>query len=356
MNLKFVFINSRHVRCNVGGAVLLERFRGARNMCGRAACSLDPDNVGRACDYKDGTGKRRVTAWTKSDVEYVPSYNIGPKDVLPCLVAGSHFGQKDEMVLCAMMWSMIPPWHEGDYRKNSLSTHNARLENLHNSKLYAPSLSRGQRCIVVCEGYYEWKGEKTKNKPKQPYYIYAAQRDRIKVDDPATWKDQWSEIDGWEGVNVLKMAGIFGKFKTGEGKIIYSCTIVTTESNDVFSWLHHRIPVFLKTEDDMRVWLNEELSLAEATDKLRKLTISEGDLSWHTVSTLVNNVTNKNKDCRKEIKVGEEKKSNPNTFMASWLRKGTAESAKRKNTNTDVDHSSENTEKNVERSSKMMKN
>ncbi|XP_078041694.1 abasic site processing protein HMCES-like [Augochlora pura] len=330
-------------------------YSGARNMCGRAACSLDPENVGRACDYKDGTGKRCVTAWTESDVEYVPSYNIGPKDALPCLVAGSHFGQKDERVLCAMMWSLIPPWHEGDYRKHSLSTHNARLENLQNSKLYAPSLVRGQRCIVICEGYYEWKAEKMKNKPKQPYYIYAAQEKGVKVDDPTTWKDEWSEIDGWKGINVLKMAGIFNKFKTGDGKIIHSCTIITKESNDVFSWLHHRIPVFLKTEEDIHVWLNEELSLTEAANRLCKLSISEGDLSWHTVSTLVNNVKNKSKDCRKQIKAGEEKKSNPNTFMASWLKKGTVESAKRKSTNTDVDHSGED-KKNDERPSKMTKN
>ncbi|XP_053972301.1 abasic site processing protein HMCES [Hylaeus volcanicus] len=308
-------------------------------MCGRACCSLNPDTVSRACNYKDASGKWRTTSWIKGDVEYKPSFNIGPKDALPCIVAGSHFGKQDGRVVCSMMWSMIPPWHEGDYRKHTLSTHNARLENLQKSTLYGPLLRRGQRCIVVCEGFYEWKAGKTKKDTKQPYYIYATQDNGIKTDDSTTSKDEWSEESGWKGFKVLKMAGIFNKFKTGEGKIIYSCAIVTTESNNVLSWLHNRVPVFLKTEEDSQIWLNEELSVAQAINKLNKLTLSDGDLSWHTVSTSVNNVLYKSEDCRKETKAIEEKKSNSSSFMASWLKKGSEELAKRKSTNTDDDHS-----------------
>ncbi|KAG9434581.1 tyrosine-protein phosphatase non-receptor type 61F [Apis mellifera carnica] len=235
-------------------------------MCGRAACSLNPDSLCRACDYKDATGKRRTTSWTKTDIEYVPSTNIGPKDALPCIISGLHFGKEDEQVLCAMMWSMIPPWHEGDYRKHNLSTHNARLENIKNSKLYGTPLRKGQRCIVLCEGYYEWKAGKTKKESKQPYYIYATQEKGVRADDSSTWKDEWSEETGWKGFKLLKMAGIFNIFKTGE------------------------------------IWLNEKLTIDEVVDKLNKLTLSDGDLNWHTVSTLVNNVLCKNEDCRKEKK------------------------------------------------------
>ncbi|CAL7935816.1 unnamed protein product [Xylocopa violacea] len=304
-------------------------------MCGRTACTLNPDTLCRACGYKDAAGKRRTTSWTKSDVEYVPSTNIGPKDVLPCVVAGSHFGKEDERVLCAMMWSMIPPWHEGDYRKHNLSTHNARLENINNSKLYRAPLSKGQRCIVICEGYYEWKAGKTKKDGKQPYYIYANQEKGVKADDPSTWKDEFSEESGWKGFKLLKMAGIFNTFKTVEGKIIYSCTIITTEANNILSWLHNRVPLFLNEEENAQAWLNEELSVAEAVDKLNKLTLSGDDLNWHTVSTLVNNVLCKSKDCRKKTNPVEEKKNSPSSFMASWLKKGSAESAKRKSVETD---------------------
>lgn len=230
---------------------------------------------------------------------------------------------------------MIPPWHEGDYRKNSLLTHNARLENIDSSKLYSGPLRNGQRCVVVCEGYYEWKAGKSKKDRKQPYYIYATQEKGVRADDPSTWKDEWSDEDGWKGLKTLKMAGIFNRFKTVEGKVIYSCSIITIEANSVLSWLHHRAPVFLQNEEDTQVWLNEKLSLSEAVDKLNKLTLSEGDLSWHTVSTVVNNVLCKSEDCRKEAK--EKKKNDPCSLLASWLKKGSAEAAKRKSIKNEND-------------------
>lgn len=194
---------------------------------------------------------------------------------------------------------------------------------------------------MVCEGYYEWKAAKTKKDAKQPYYIYATQEKGVKADDPTTWKDEWSEEGGWKGFKLLKMAGIFNKFKTAEGKTIYNCTMVTKDSNKVLSWLHNRVPVFLMTEEDSHVWLNEELSVAEAVDKLNKLSLSDGDLSLHTVSTCVNNVLHKSEECRKETKAAGEKKGNPNTLMASWLKKGTAETVKRKSTNTNTDDEQE---------------
>lgn len=99
-----------------------------------------------------------------------------------------------------------------------MSTHNARLENIKSSKLYNPPLRKGQRCIVVCEGYYEWKAGKSK-KEKQPYYIYAGQEKGVRADDCSTWKDEWSEESGWKGFKVLKMAGIFNTFKTEDVRI-----------------------------------------------------------------------------------------------------------------------------------------
>lgn len=137
---------------------------------------------------------------------------------------------------------------------------------------------------MVCEGYYEWKAAKTKKDAKQPYYIYATQEKGVKADDLTTWKDEWSEEGGWKGFKLLKMAGIFNKFKTAEvcsickvdrsrraeqykretfqGKTIYNCTMVTKDSNKVLSWLHNRVPVFLMTEEDSHVSTRTRISIA----------------------------------------------------------------------------------------------
>lgn len=98
-----------------------------------------------------------------------------------------------------------------------MSTHNARLEGLSASKLYSHPLSLGQRCVIVCDGYYEWKttGKKTKG-VKQPYFIYAKQDSEVKIEDRKTWRNEWSQEDGWNGIKLLKIAGIFDSWLSEE--------------------------------------------------------------------------------------------------------------------------------------------
>lgn len=69
-----------------------------------------------ACGYKDADGKQHKLTWAKTKLKYDPSYNMCPQDVLPCITSGSHFEEeKDERVLCAMTWGMIPPWYKVSY-------------------------------------------------------------------------------------------------------------------------------------------------------------------------------------------------------------------------------------------------
>lgn len=42
------------------------------------------------------------------------------------------------------------------------------------SKLYSEQLTKGRRCVVICEGFYEWKTTEGPGK-KKPYFIYAPQ-------------------------------------------------------------------------------------------------------------------------------------------------------------------------------------
>lgn len=67
---------------------------------------------------------------------------------------------------------------KGDYKKHGLSTNNCRIENILTSKLFKEPLQRGNRCVILAEGFYEWK---TTDKSKQPYYIYCKQDESLKV-------------------------------------------------------------------------------------------------------------------------------------------------------------------------------
>lgn len=294
-------------------------------MCGRGACTLTKGALSSACGYQNSSGKYCKVPWVENnELVYVPSCNLGPRDVIPCVVAGTHFSNKEDRVLCPMLWGMIPPWHKGDYKKHTASSHNSRLDRILESKLFSPPLRNGLRCVVVFDGYYEWKTDKTKS-AKQPYYIYATQEAGIKAEDPATWPDEHSFESKWEGYKPLKMAGIFSKFKSIEGKTVYSCSILTTDSNEVISWIHDRMPVFLN-EEDCQIWLDPKVTANKAIEMLKAQKLAEKTLSWHPVSTLVNNVLHKDKECRKEIQVKEKQKSGSAVFMASWLKRESGKS------------------------------
>lgn len=144
--------------------------------------------------------------------------------------------------------------------------------------MYKDPLSQGCRCVVVMEGMYEWKTTGS-DKVKQPYFIYMNQKDGVKIENPTSWSHDWDEEKGWQGLNVIKMAGLFKKtknvqtvnkkvvkkllekiritllfiFGSFQNDVTYSFTIITRESNEILSWLHHRMPVFLNNPEDEEV-------------------------------------------------------------------------------------------------------
>lgn len=48
------------------------------------------------------------------------------------------------------------------------------------SKLYSEPLTEGRRCIVICEGFYEWKTTERPGK-KKPFFIHAAQKNQVYI-------------------------------------------------------------------------------------------------------------------------------------------------------------------------------
>jgi putative SOS response-associated peptidase YedK len=54
------------------------------------------------------------------------------------------------------------------------STFNARAEEFTTKSAFRDAWARGQRCLVVTDGFYEWKKLDEKGKLKQPYAIAMA--------------------------------------------------------------------------------------------------------------------------------------------------------------------------------------
>ncbi|XP_067006881.2 abasic site processing protein HMCES [Anabrus simplex] len=292
-------------------------------MCGRAACTLCPDDIQKACSYRDKPrGKFKKPEWKEREGTthlYKPSYNLAPTDVIPVLLSGSQFESESGRVLQPMIWGLIPPWHKGDPKTHGLTTHNCRLEGITSSKLYASIFKRGHRCVVVCDGFFEWQTTKGKAN-KQPYFIYMPQPNGIKIEEPDTWSDEWDEEVGWKGPQLIKMAGLYDKWKSPDGEDLFSCTILTTDSNETLSWLHHRMPVILETDEQVANWLDAE---SVPANKALSLLTPVKMLAWHPVSTIVNNSRNKVPECIKpvDLKKPEVKKSASGSFMDAWIKK-----------------------------------
>jgi putative SOS response-associated peptidase YedK len=71
-----------------------------------------------------------------------------------------------------MKWGLVPHWAKDD--KLQYSTFNARAEEFTTKPAFRDAWKRGQRCLVVTDGFYEWKKLGANGKLKQPYAIAMA--------------------------------------------------------------------------------------------------------------------------------------------------------------------------------------
>lgn len=152
----------------------------------------------------------------------MPRYNIAPtQDIVAIVNTG-------ETSLTTLRWGLIPSWA----RDESIGSRmiNARAETLAEKPSFK-NLLRRHRCLVVADGFYEWKAE---GRSKTPMYITLA--------------------DG----QPFAFAGLWDIWKSPDGTEVRSCTIVTTEPNELMVPIHNRMPAILRrgAYDD---WLNPQV-------------------------------------------------------------------------------------------------
>lgn len=156
-----------------------------------------------------------------------PRYNIAPTQTAPILIPTE---RGVELVMA--QWSYIPPW--SDTRIPKISTFNAKGEGLAKSRLWSAPATKPQpgvrgRCLVLCDGFYEWQ-----KLPggKQPLWMRQPSGD------------------------VFSLAGLYGTWlDRSTGEEIISFTIVTCEPNAMMAQIHHRMAVILDEESE-RKWLD----------------------------------------------------------------------------------------------------
>lgn len=196
----------------------------------------------------------------KDDVE-LPRYNVSPgQQVLSIISDGNKFR------VGTFKWGFVSDVASKKVSKSIMI--NTRSETIENKVMFKDSFLN-KRCIVLSDGFYEWDNE---TGTKKPFFI------------------------GFKDKRLLAYAGIWSKNKVN-GKMQYTCSILTTKANDLISEIHNRMPVIL-THDNAIKWLDKEI---DNLDDLKVLFKSyDSDLMFkHEVSKRVNKVSNDDIDCIK---------------------------------------------------------
>lgn len=97
---------------------------------------------------------------------------------------------------------------------------------------------------------------------------------------------------------LFAFAGLWDWWKDREGRVIESCTILTTEANALLRDIHSRMPVILKPDDYAR-WLDPGVTdPARVTDLLKPFDARL--MRCYPVSDRVNRVENDDENCSRE--------------------------------------------------------
>src|SRR5574337_1109557 len=107
---------------------------------------------------------------------------------------------------------------------------NAKSETLSEKSSFKTAFEK-QRCLVIADGFFEWKKE---GAAKKPYYI------RLKSRQP------------------IGFAGLYNVWSSPEGEEILTSTIITTNANELVRPFHDRMPAITPPEK-YDLWLDTSI-------------------------------------------------------------------------------------------------
>jgi len=174
-------------------------------------------------------------------VEDIENYNAHPYQKLPVIKK-----YKNGNTLENLKWGLIPNWAKN---KDFKALINARIETI-DEKVSFKKLIKDFRCIVVADGFYEWKRDK---KEKIPFYFLR------------------------EDKKTIFFAAIY---------LSDQFCLITEEASKNVRSIHHRQPVILN-QTDINKYLNLETSGSIFLKDCKK-----PNLIFHEVSKDVNKPIN----------------------------------------------------------------
>jgi putative SOS response-associated peptidase YedK len=172
--------------------------------------------------------KQRFNAIFENETAFQPTtYNGFEHPKTPIITS-----QKQDTIQL-YSWGLIPHWAKDDsIRKHTL---NAKSETIHEKPSFRDIVQN--RCLVLIDGFYEWKWLDEKGKHKQKYLITLPTHE------------------------AFACAGLYSHWMDkNTGETINTYTILTTEANGLMSEIHNskkRMPVIIHSSNEQSWLLGE---------------------------------------------------------------------------------------------------
>ena len=187
----------------------------------------------------DDSAIEREFNLVRAEWKFPANYNVAPTQNVPVIrsVGGEFQG-------ALIRWGLIPFFARGEPPKYSCI--NARIETVETAASYRGPWKRGQRCLQLATGFYEWHTDPVGR--KAPFYIHL--------------NDQ----------SVFAFAGLWDRSVKADGSAVESCVHITMPANELMKHVHnagnnpHRMPAILRREDQ-DAWLNGTAEQARETLK-----------------------------------------------------------------------------------------
>ncbi len=211
-----------------------------------------------------------------------PRFNVAPTTPVLAALDVRRAGAMHR-TLAMLRWGLVPRWARDTSIGNRLA--NARAETVDEKPSFREAWSRGQRCAILADVFYEWQdvgavvadprnGDPgtTGRRPvrrqarpaKQPWALALAER------EPFAFAGLWER---WRDPRQPDAAPLV------------TCTIITTAPNVLVAPIHDRMPVIL-TGDALAEWVDRETTPAAACRFLRPYPAESMD-AWR-IDTRVN--------------------------------------------------------------------
>jgi len=199
--------------------------------------------------------------WLSVPQDLKPRYNVAPSQ--PVAVVSNN----NPTQLYFFQWGLVPSWAKDV--KIGYRMINARSETLAEKPSFRAAYRR-RRCLVLANGFYEWKKEPGR-KAKTPYFIALDSRE------------------------PFAFAGLWEVWHSADGSVLPTCAIITTTPNELLAPIHNRMPVILPPES-YEQWLDPA---EQPPDRLQALLRSypAEQMTAYPVSTLVNKPQNDRPEC-----------------------------------------------------------